>query len=133
VKIKEYLEVLDKDFRSMTFRRIFILLLFTLIYWLLRIVMGYIILYSLGLKVGFIPIIFINGITILISLIPIQTIAGFGIFEFSWGYLLSQMGYVYDSILPIILVLHIIIFLTTALYGLIGFFILLLKKDNYAL
>ena len=130
-RLDKYLKTTKKALKEIRIKSIFVPLVLTFVYWIVRMYMGYFILSSLGLKINFISIIFINGVTMIVSLIPIQTFAGFGIFEGSWAYLLTQLGYNSVEVLPKILTFHIVIVLITIIYGVLGFiftFILNNKK-----
>lgn len=105
-----------------------ILFLNTMIYWFLRIIMAYSILYLLGLKISVWLIVYISFLLLLIGLLPIQTFAGFGIFEGGWIYFLMDIGYKYEEILPFIINYHIALLIPVVFYGLLSYLALKFLK-----
>jgi uncharacterized membrane protein YbhN (UPF0104 family) len=97
---------------------------FTFLYWLIRLLMGFIILLLLGIDLQFFLVVFVSLVLLLVGLLPIQTFMNFGIFEGGWAYFLVNVGLESSFVLPIILLYHFILVLIPIFYGLIGYFIL---------
>lgn len=93
----------------------------SIIYWLLRLLMGYILLLILGLDISFMLYCFISLVLLLIGMIPVQTFMNFGIFEGGWSYFLVLVGFKYEEVLPLILNYHLILILIPLVYGIVGY------------
>ena len=125
--LKFFAEILEyiKDTSIKELLNVFIL---SLMYWSLRYTLGYVILYFLGIHLNIFNIFFITSIIMLINIIPIQTIAGFGIHEASWTYFLILFGINKELSLTLALVFHIIILIPVLIAGLVSRLIIYLKK-----
>jgi glycosyltransferase 2 family protein len=109
-------------------KEITILFLISFIYWILRLMMGYIILLMLGVKLSFAVVIFISLLMLLIGLLPINTIGSFGIFEGGWTYFLVNFGYSYNQALPLSIQYHVVLFIVPLIYGVTSYLILKIRK-----
>jgi uncharacterized membrane protein YbhN (UPF0104 family) len=131
LKIKRFLVTARQEVSNIKIRTVIILLGLSFVYWLIRNFMGYVIITSLGIPLDFITVIFINSVLILIAMIPIQTFAGFGLFEATFAYFLVQMGYQYEAIMPVLLMFHLIIFIVMIIYGAYGFLSLRFMRTKW--
>ncbi|VVB75316.1 Lysylphosphatidylglycerol synthase TM region [uncultured archaeon] len=111
-------------------RKLALIFILSLVYWLLRLLMGFAVLYALGVQLDFFVISFIGLALLFIDIIPIRTVANFGIFEAGFAYFLVQLGYGYAFALNKTLIFHIAIFIPTIIYGLIGYALLKLDKQK---
>ena len=67
-------------------------LLLSLLYWFVRLLMGYFVLVMLGIHLSFFTVVFISMSVFMLTLIPIQFFAGFGITEAGFLFFLTQCG-----------------------------------------
>ncbi len=119
-KINDYLTRALDELNKITKVDLILCLITSLIYWTLRLFMGYIVFNSLGISLDLFSIFFITLTIQLIGLIPINTFANFGIFEFTGALLLSKYGYDYDYCITVFLSLHIITFIPVITNGIIS-------------
>ncbi len=119
-----------KEVKNIVAKDSFIIFLLSLSYWMARNLMGYFLLYSLGIKINFCLFLFINNIVLLMGLIPISAFFGFGIIEAGFSFFLVRVGYNYSQVVPIILIWHVIIFIITIIYGAAGFILLSFFKNK---
>jgi len=102
----------------------FHLVILSFIYWFLRFFLGIYLFWAVGINLSFFSLFFISTLMILISLIPIQTIAGFGIFEGTWTTAFLIFGVNSNNILDIVLAVHLLGLINIILFGIISYVIL---------
>ncbi len=129
-KICDNLINLSVSFSKESYSRLFVIIMISLIYWIIRYIFGYVVLSILGIKLTFFTILFITSITMFIGLIPIQTFAGFGIHEISWTYLLVLFGVPSVTALTTSLVFHLIILIPVFILGIISWIYLIFRHNN---
>jgi uncharacterized protein (TIRG00374 family) len=123
--LKEVLKSHNKN------KKEFILLtLISSLYWIARLVMGYLLLTSIGINLPFSIVVFFSLITLLIGLLPIKTFGDFGLFEGGWTLLLASVGFKPEDILSKLLSYHLILFIVPIIYGIIGFLILRSNRNK---
>ncbi|MDZ7611993.1 MAG: lysylphosphatidylglycerol synthase transmembrane domain-containing protein [Candidatus Moranbacteria bacterium] len=125
-KFIEFFSITKKEFTENSKKTFAALFFYSLIYWLSRLVFGYVIFLMLGLKIGLGLFIFVSLLLLLVNLLPIKTFANFGIFEGGWAYFLVSVGYEYNDVLPTIVNYHILMLLPVFVYGFLG--LLYIKK-----
>ena len=127
-KIKDIFISIENEMKSFSTKNIYFLLLLlsvSLIYWFLRLFMGYLVLNMLGINLSFFTISFISLSVFILSLIPLYFVAGFGITEVGFLFFLTQLSFEYNSTLIIILIYHIYLLIPVLVYGIVG------KLSNY--
>lgn len=102
----------------------------TIIYWLLRLIMGYIVLNLLGINLGVFDVIFISLTIQLVGMLPINTFAGFGTFEATGTILLNQYGFNTSDATTAFLKFHILTLIPMIFYGIGCWIILRLKYQS---
>ena len=130
IKLKRNIGSLANAFKEDSYKKLLITLFLSLAYWATRYIFGYVILTSLGLNLDIYTIFFITSITILIAIIPIQTIAGFGLHEISWTYLLVLFGIPKALAFSVSLISHIIIIIPILFLGIISWLYMLLRNNH---
>jgi len=111
-------------------RKLILIFILSLAYWLLRILMGFAVLYMLGVQLDFFIVVFISLALLFIDIIPIKTVANFGLFEAGFAYFLVQLGYSSIIALNKTLLFHIAVFIPAIIYGLIGYVLLKFSKKK---
>jgi uncharacterized protein (TIRG00374 family) len=99
----------------------------TIIYWLLRLTMGYIILNLLNIDLDILDVIFISLTVQLVGMLPINTFAGFGTFEAAGVILLNQYGFSTLEAAAAFLKFHILTLMPMIFYGIGCWMIIQLK------
>jgi uncharacterized protein (TIRG00374 family) len=107
-----------------------IILLNSLIYWSLRFFLGIYLLRAVGINLGIVELLFISTMLMLISLIPIQPFAGFGVFEGSWIWMLVLFGVGKEDLLNKTLAVHFISLINVVAFGIISYIILYIAAQN---
>ncbi|MDK2907726.1 MAG: glycosyltransferase 2 family protein [Candidatus Woesearchaeota archaeon] len=113
-----------KDIRKIPMNVGYVIVSLSFLYWILRLISGYVVLRFLGLNIPFSYLTFVSLLLLLIGILPIRSFLGFGIFEGGWAYFLIPLGYQYDLILPLVLQYHLILLIPSIIFGAFGFFIL---------
>ena len=108
----------------------FQLILWSLSYWFLRFSLGIYLFWAVGLNLPFVSLFFISTLMMLVSLIPIQTIAGFGIFEGTWTTAFLIFGVNNTNLLNLVLAVHLLGLINVILFGSISFIILYILIRN---
>jgi len=103
-------------------------LLLSLLYWFVRLLMGYFVLVMLGIHLSFFTVVFISMSVFMLTLIPIQFFAGFGITEAGFLFFLTQLGFEYNSTLAVLLMFHLYLLIPVVFWGCFGFFLEYLRK-----
>ena len=111
-------------------RKLAVIFLLSLIYRLLRLLMGFVVLYMIGVQLDVFVVIFIGLAILFIDLIPIRTLANFGLFEAGFAYFLVQLGFDYAFALNKTLIFHIVIFIPSIVYGSIGYLLIKIGKSK---
>lgn len=124
-KIKKYV-----DFSRINKREIFFISLWSIFYWLLRFNLGIYLLNMTGINIGYFEIFFISTLMMIISLIPIQTFAGFGIFEGGWIAALMLFGISKDGLLDKITAVHVLGLINVIICGIISWVFLRILIQN---
>jgi hypothetical protein len=119
-KIQGVLISIENEIRSFNMKNLIFLLsisIISLIYWSLRLFMGYLVLNLLGINLSFFTISFISLAVFILSLIPLHFVAGFGITEGGFLFFLTQLGFSYEETLIKLFVYHIYIIIPVVAYG----------------
>lgn len=127
LRILKYFRIFIKNIHDLSKKDLIRLLIMSLIYWFLRILMGYLILLILGINPGFWVIVFISMVLMVVDSLPIRTAGGFGIFEGGWTLLLGYWGYQGGDVFLKILVFHFLILISAVFFGAVARSILSLK------
>lgn len=130
LKAKIFISEAVQEIKRITLSDILRLGMLTIIYWLLRLGMGYVVLYSLDFSLSFALYSLISLVLLFVGLIPIKLFGDFGIFEGGWIAMLGLWGVDPARALPVIISYHLIIFLTPMLFGLIAMCLLLLHNKK---
>jgi len=126
-KIRKYV-----DFSRIRKKEIFFVSLWSLFYWFLRFNLGIYLLNVVGINIGYFEIFFISTLMMIISLIPIQTFAGFGIFEGGWIGALVLFGVSKDGLLDKVTAVHILSLINVIIFGILSWIILHIPIQNKA-
>lgn len=122
-KINALLKIIEKEMKNhwkLDFLD-FKMMVISILYWLARLFMGYFILSFLGIELSIFTVAFISLAVFMLSLIPIQFFAGFGITEAGFMFFLKQLGFDYDSTISKLFLYHLYLLIPVVLYGLVGF------------
>lgn len=93
---------------------------FSVGYWILRLLLGYVVLVMLGIQLPFLMVTFISLSVFLFSLIPVQFFAGFGVTEAGFLFFLTQLGFEYNSTLILLLEYHFYLLFPVISLGVLG-------------
>jgi len=108
----------------------FKILILTLIYWITRFLLGIYLFKVVGLELPLFSLLFLSTLMMLVSLIPLRTFAGFGVFEGTWATGLVLFGVNNKNILNQVLGAHILSIVVIIFFGLIGFIFLNILTQN---
>lgn len=125
-KIKNIFITIENEIKNLSFKNIkkeLQILFLSLIYWFVRLFLGYLLLNLIGIKLSFFMASFISLAVFMLSLIPIQFVAGFGITEAGFMFFLSQLGFEYNLTIINLFVYHIYLLLPVLIYGIAGLFL----------
>ncbi len=122
-----------QELKHYSSNKIIVLFLTTLAYWTGRFSYGYLVLILLEIKINFGLFIFITSVLIIISLIPIQIFANFGIFEFGWIYILNlvEPHISKPELFNKILAFHIIPLFPVIVMGVLGYLFLIHSNSKH--
>ena len=114
------------EIRSYKLNKLSSLLGLSLLYWSIRLLFGYVLLLMLGINLNFLTVVFISTLLILVGLIPIQVFSNFGVFEFGWVYLLSNLSINIDKniLFNKILAFHLAPLIPVIIMGILGYIFL---------
>lgn len=135
-KIAKLLTVLDGEIKSSFYttpKKELKIFMYSIGYWFCRLLFGYVVLVMLGIDLPILMISFISLAVFLLSLIPIQFFAGFGITEAGFLFFLTQLGFEYDSTLVLLLLHHFYLLIPVVFFGIIAFLVLKITETrNFA-
>ncbi len=126
-KIKKYV-----DFNQISKRKLSSVALLSIFYWFLRFNLGIYLFYSVGVDIGYFEMFFISTLMMILSLIPIQTFASFGVFEGGWVGALILFGVSKNDILNKVIAVHFLSLLNVIVFGVISWVILHTLIQNTA-
>jgi len=127
-KVVNVIHIGINNIRKMPKKILISVVLLSLIYWILRLVFGYIVLILLGINVSIFVVAFISFFLLLGGITPIRPILGFGLFEGGWTYFLVLMGYNYEKTLSLIFQYHLILLIPSIVFGIMGYCYMKLYK-----
>jgi len=121
--IRKFEEVLIALSEIHDFKKILKVSFLTFVIWPITFCFEFVLFRSLGIEVTYWQFLVIAFFPILVNIIPVQSLAGVGTYEatFVGGFLL--FGFSQETIVPLAFSVHIILLASTALLGLVGFFI----------
>lgn len=92
----------------------------SLLYWLLRYLLGFFVVRTLGISIGIWDMFLIESLLMFSVLIPIQGLADLGVFEAKWTLLFILFGVSKEAAITSGLTFHIVIFSATVFFGIYG-------------
>lgn len=122
IYIQSFKKITKKDFVLVFFN--------SLIYWILRLGLGFLLMYFVDIRPGFMVIVFFSTLIMTLEIIPIKTYLGFGFFEGAWVYLLGLLNFNTSSIFNKILAVHLLSVFNVLILGLISLAILNILARN---
>lgn len=123
-KISRFISIIETELQNnskINLRKDSKVLGVSLLYWSTRLLMGYFILQTLGVNISFFTITFISLAVFMLTLVPIQFFAGFGITEAGFLFFLTQLGFEYNSTLTTLLTYHLYLLIPVIGFGFFGF------------
>lgn len=118
------------DFSKISKKEIFFASLWSILYWILRFNLGIYLVNAAGINIGYFEIFFISTLMMIVSLIPIQTFAGFGIFEGGWVGALVLFGISKDGLLEKVMAVHVLGLINVITFGFISYTVMLVYNYN---
>jgi uncharacterized membrane protein YbhN (UPF0104 family) len=94
----------------------------SLLYWLLRYLLGFFLVRTLGISIGIWEMFLISSLLMFSVLIPIQGIGDLGVFEAKWTFLFMLFGVGKEVAITSGLAFHMVLFSITVLFGIYGLF-----------
>lgn len=119
-------------FNHISNKEIIFVALMSLLYWFLRFNLGIYLFRSVGIGIGYYEIFFISTLMMTLTLIPIQTIAGFGVFEGGWVGVLVLFGISKNDLLVKIAAVHFLSLTNVFIFGVLSWIILHTLTQNKA-
>ena len=94
----------------------------SLVHWLLRYLLGFFVVRTLGIHIGLWEMFLISSLLMFSVLIPIQGLGDFGVFEAKWTVLFILFGISKKAAIISGLAFHIVLLSITVLFGIYGLF-----------